>query len=440
MSEFVIVGATVFDGERVLGRVDVHVAGEVIAGVGGARPDGVELVNGEGATLLPGLTDAHTHADGAALRQALTFGVTTELDMTSMPATMIPLRREVAESRELADVRSASVALTPPSGHPHQLRDRRKGPAWPTAAGVLEVPGFVDDRITEGADYIKVMVEDGQVLGSSVPMLAPELLAATVQAAHARGKMVLAHALTLEATSQAVAAGVDGLAHVFVDTAHTPEIVERIAASGAFVVPTLSILASITGQPTGADLARDARVRPRISPELLECLSQTWDTMPAASFDTALATVAALHAAGVDLLAGSDASHLGTPGTAHGASLHDELRLLMRAGLSALQALRAATSLPARRFGLTDRGRVEEGCRADLLLVDGNPTVNIGDTLSIRAVWRQGVRQRLRATISSDSASWACGPSTQPRIPRVATSTSSRSSAATRAGSAARSR
>jgi imidazolonepropionase-like amidohydrolase len=395
MSEFVIVNATVFDGERVLGKVDVHVAGEVIASVGGSRPDGVELVNGEGATLLPGLADAHTHSDSAALRQALTFGVTTEFDMASMPGTMILLRRKVAESRDLADVRSASVALTPPGGHPHQLRRGQNDPDWPTATRVQEVPGFVDDRITEGADYIKVIVEDGHVLGVSVPTLAPELLAATAQAGHARGKMVLAHALTLEATTQAVAAGVDGLTHLFVDTAHTPGIVERIATSGAFVVPTLSTLASITGQSAGADLARDARVRPKISPEWLESLSQTYDTMPSPNFDTALATVAALHTAGVDLLAGTDAAHLGVPGTAHGASLHDELRLLVRAGLSPVEALRAATSLPARCFGLTDRGRVQEGCRADLLLVDGNPTANIGDTLSIRAVWRQGVRLAL---------------------------------------------
>ena len=56
-------------------------------------------------------------------------------------------------------------------------------------------------------------------------------------------------------------------------------------------------------------------------------------------------------------------------------------------------ALRAATATPARRFGLTDRGRITPGARADLLLVDGDPTTTIADTLSIRAVWRRGVRQ-----------------------------------------------
>jgi imidazolonepropionase-like amidohydrolase len=92
------------------------------------------------------------------------------------------------------------------------------------------------------------------------------------------------------------------------------------------------------------------------------------------------------------VLAGTDAAHLGAPGTAHGASLHDELRLLTVAGWTPASALRAATALPARRFGLADRGRIEPGKRADLLLVDGDPTRTISDTLLIRAVWRQGTR------------------------------------------------
>ena len=79
-------------------------------------------------------------------------------------------------------------------------------------------------------------------------------------------------------------------------------------------------------------------------------------------------------------------------GLAHGASLHHELQLLVAAGLEPIEALCAATSIPARRFGLTDRGRIVLGARADLLLVDGDPITNIADTLSILCVWKQGVR------------------------------------------------
>ena len=396
MTEFVIAGAKVFDGERLLGEIDVHVTGEVIRAVGGSRPGGVEVIDGSGATLLPGLIDAHTHAGADGLRYALAFGITTELDMASVPETIIPLRAQAAECRDMADVRSPSFALTHPDGHPHQLREDLNDRDWPTATTAEEAAAFVDDRIAEGADYLKVIAEDGHVLGASVPSVAPEVLAATVDVGHARGKMVLAHAMTLAATKQVVAAGVDGLTHVFFDTSHTREIIERIAGSGMFVVPTLSVLASITGQSAGRDLACDPRVQAKLPWAWLDNLSRTLHTMPKQNFAAALATVAALHRAGVDVLAGTDAAALSIPGVANGASLHNELRMLVLAvGFSPVEALRAATALPARRFGLTDRGRIRAGLRADLVLVDGDPTVTIGDTLSVRAVWRQGTRLAL---------------------------------------------
>jgi imidazolonepropionase-like amidohydrolase len=130
----------------------------------------------------------------------------------------------------------------------------------------------------------------------------------------------------------------------------------------------------------------------------LENLSGAWATLPTENFEFALATVAALRRAGVDVLAGTDASHLGAPGMAHGASLHDELRLLVTAGFTPTEALRAATAVPARRFALGDRGRITPGLRADLLLVTGDPTTTIGDTLSVQAVWRQGSRLALEPT------------------------------------------
>ena len=97
--------------------------------------------------------------------------------------------------------------------------------------------------------------------------------------------------------------------------------------------------------------------------------------------------VAQLHRNGVRLLAGTDAS---SPGTAHGASLHDELHLLVLAGLSPPAALAAATSVPAAAFGLTDRGGIAPGMRADLVLVHGDPEHDITETRTIGQVWRAG--------------------------------------------------
>ena len=96
-----------------------------------------------------------------------------------------------------------------------------------------------------------------------------------------------------------------------------------------------------------------------------------------------------LAAAGVPLLAGTDAP---APGLTYGASLHRELEHLVNAGLTPAAALAAATSASAKAFRLSDRGRVTPGMRADLLLVDGDPTKQIRDTRNIVAVWKRGVR------------------------------------------------
>ncbi len=76
-----------------------------------------------------------------------------------------------------------------------------------------------------------------------------------------------------------------------------------------------------------------------------------------------------------------------------GASMHLELEMLVDIGLSPVEALQAATSNPARVFGMQDRGRIAEGLLADLLLVEGRPDENIKDTRRLHTVWKAGVAQ-----------------------------------------------
>ena len=170
------------------------------------------------------------------------------------------------------------------------------------------------------------------------------------------------------------------------------QVVAEIASRDVFVIPTLTVANTAFGN-SGASFASDERVSGKLSDELLESLQGSANVYPQGRLEYAFASVAALHAAGVDILAGTDSTEPRPEfgGTAHGASVHHELQLLVAAGLAPVEALRAATSTPARRFGLTDRGRIAVGMRADLLLVDGDPTTTISDTLSTRCVWRCGV-------------------------------------------------
>ena len=401
MATTAITGARVFDGEKTLGVQTVVLDGRKIRQVGGDVPDGAEVVDGRGATLLPGLIDAHVHSAPGSLALALRFGVTTELEMQGMNTR--ENRAHITEDDTVADVRSSGFGITPPGGHPSELMPEGFRPAgnlppvmplMPFSTTPDEAAAFVPQLLARGSDYIKFMVDDGSVEGHpGLPMLDQATLNAGVAEAKKYGALTVAHTLTLDATRMAAEAGVDGLVHVFMDRPHTTEIVDLVAEAGMFVVPCVCLDASMMGI-TGSYLADDPRVARRLDGKWEETLRSSYNRYPQGKLEDVLETVRALAAAGVDVLAGTDASMAETffGGLAHGASLHHELQYLVAAGLTPAQALRAATATTARRFGLGDRGRIAEGLRADLLLVDGDPTVTIGDTLNTRAIWRRGSR------------------------------------------------
>ncbi|MDF2261149.1 amidohydrolase family protein [Streptantibioticus ferralitis] len=396
MSTF-ITNVRLFDGEHVRSEQTVGIEGTKIVSLGQNPPSGAEVVDGRGGTLLPGLIDGHVHTSLDGLRLARVFGVTTELEMQGYWTPQ--QRKEINENDDIADVRSALLALMAKDGHPHELiaeldEHRPGGGGWtpPSVSTPDEAVAHVQAMAAQGADYIKVMIEEGTVMGHpGLPLISTEALKAGVAEAHRLGKKVIAHAMTLAATEQAVEVGVDGLAHLFIDRAHTEEIVTAIADAGIFVTPCLVISSSVMGA-TGQGLADDPRVGPKLPQQWLATLRGTFNKYPDGILNQVLASVAALHSAGVDIIAGTDAS-IPVPahgGVVHGASVHHELQLLVEAGLTPLEALRAATSVPARRFGLDDRGRIAPGARADLVLVDGDPTTRVQDSLSIRAIWRRG--------------------------------------------------
>jgi imidazolonepropionase-like amidohydrolase len=391
-----ITNVRIFDGEEVISERTVLLGNGMIRTIGAPIPSDATIVDGAGATLLPGLIDSHVHTDVAGLRDALAFGVTTELEMQGRWSAK--QRREIAARNDVADLRTSGMGVTTKGGHPTQYMSSSSNLLirylyrFPSVQTPDEARRFVAKQVTRGADYIKIFIEDGSCIGyPGLPVLDDPTLLAAVDAAHQHDKLAIAHVTTAEGAARAIASGVDGLAHLFLD-APTPELTAAIAASGAFVVPTLVTLSSAFGN-SADQLAADPRVRAKLDREWLDSLQRSMNVYPQGDLEGAYASVRALHDAGVDVLAGTDVSEpipiLG--GLAHGASLHLELQFLVAAGFAPVQALRAATSVPARRFRLTDRGRIIPGARADLVLVDGDPTTTIADTLSTRAVWRRGV-------------------------------------------------
>ncbi len=372
----------VFDGTQVIPNASVLVHDGVIIAVENAIPAGqdMEVIEGTHFTLLPGFIDAHTHVYGSALKDALIFGVTTELDMF----TDIHMVREVKQQEasgqadDQADLRSAGTAITAPNGHCTEY-----GIPIPTINGPEEAQAFVDARIAEGSDYIKIIYGDG----GRMPVISQATLKAVVEAAHQRGKLAVVHALVLQAAREAIEAGADGLVHLFVDQSPGANFGQFVAEHGTFIVPTLTVLESVTGTPSGTSLVSDSRFVPYLTRETSTNLINKFPSRSNRNYAVAEETIRQLKAVGVPVLAGTDAPN---PGTAHGVSIHREMELLVMAGLSPLEALMAATSLPARIFGLTDRGRITPGLRADLVLVEGDPTVDITATRAITGIWKRG--------------------------------------------------
>ena len=182
----------VFDGRELHGPTTVVIEGGVV----GDDSAGARIIDAGGATLLPGLIDAHVHLlKEAHLQQLADFGVTTALDMGAWPPSMVDSLRN---RTGMADIRSAGIpATTAGSSHSHL-------PGWPAEEMVDGPAGaaqFVTDRVAEGADYIKLIVD--------TPGPDQQILDALVAASHRHGKLTVAHAASTPALDKALQAGVD---------------------------------------------------------------------------------------------------------------------------------------------------------------------------------------------------------------------------------------
>ncbi|WP_328290685.1 amidohydrolase family protein [Nocardia aurantiaca] len=338
-----------FDGREIGDPTTVVIDGSVI----GVDAAGAEVVDAGGAVLVPGFIDAHVHLDDVeTLDVYAAHGVTTALDMGALSPELVAAQRDRIGT---ASMRSAGLPIVG-SADAHANVPGIDG--IPAVSGPEDAEAAVALRLAGGSDYIKILFE------ATDEGLDPAIMKAVVVAAHAHRVKVVVHATSPEAYATAVDAGVDVLTHVPLGARLSESEIGRMAVEQMVVVPTLT---------------------------MMEGCAESFGV--GAMFAASLQSVGALHTTGVPILAGSDAN--ATPGVpfhpAHGASLHHELELLVRAGLSTVEALNAATMLPARHFGLTDRGTIAPGLRADLVLLDGDPVADIRATRAIRGIWCGGV-------------------------------------------------
>src|SRR6516164_6447328 len=191
----------VFEGERVLEHRNVLLEDGKISRIAGPelKAANAEVVDGQGRTLLPGLFDAHVHLPNPiekASHQSLVLGVTTQLDMFNGGERLKLIKKLQSEDRpDLADMRTAGTGATVPGGHPTEMG----GGPIPTITAPDQAQSFVDARIAEGSDYIKIIHDDGSTWAwatKRVPMLDNATMRAVVEAAHNRGRMAVVHVLS----------------------------------------------------------------------------------------------------------------------------------------------------------------------------------------------------------------------------------------------------
>ena len=350
-SRFALTNVRVFDGHRICEPSTVIINGAKI----GTDATGAIAIDCEGGVLLPGLIDCHLHFRRSEnLEQLCRWGVTTALDMGSWPLELRKSLRQQAVDQDLPEVWTAGIIATAPGSSHSRI------PGLPQEALLTspeEAAQFVANRVSEGSDYIKIIVD--------VPGPSQALLNSLVTAAHEHGKLTVAHATSITAYAMAQEAKIDILTHAPLDEALNSSAITQMASEKRVVIPTLLMMQGLAraGQQHGHNH----------------------------SYSNAHDTVSALHSAKIPIFAGTDGNSGPESPVPHGEGMHGELELLVGAGLSTVEALRAATVEPANYFGMHDRGVIEPGCRADLLLIADDPIQDIRATRSIRRVWCRGV-------------------------------------------------
>ncbi|MDP2308947.1 MAG: amidohydrolase family protein [Pseudomonadota bacterium] len=399
---WVIEGVTVVDADGARADRAVIVAdGRIfdVRAAGALWPDDVEVREGGGRWLVPGLVDAHVHLGyagavglvgdtlGANLAGQLYWGVTQVVDVGG-PTVLFSLRDRV----EAGDVRGPRVLATGPmlttvGSHPCE-----DAPAPDQC--VFVTPDDAEDAaetlVASGADALKVALADASFTRWPTPRLEVE----AVRAAAAAGLPVYAHVDEDDDVVDAIAAGVTILAHPpFAGPMGADALLATTEAAALHTTVSAfagvgDLLAGVT-DPDDPDLLLTDAVRAdwRAVQDGDTSLLEGWPEASEGWADHARANLSAAHAAGATILPGSDAGYYFVP---HGAGLHQELAELEALGWSPLDALAAATSGARTVLGI-EGGWVRTGEPADLVLLTEDPTASVAALAAIEAVIVRGV-------------------------------------------------
>lgn len=224
-----------------------------------------------------------------------------------------------------------------------------------------------------------------------------DVQAAVVKAAHDRGMIAVGHAFSYAGAMALLHAGADGLTHMFLDEPSDDDFVRVMKSQGAHCSPTLALCASHTGEAEDLQrqfVAESFAQRMLFDKWPLKLAALAASQHPRACVQHAYNSLRKLYEARVAILVGTDAAG-GEFGVQYGLGVHMEMYLLShKVGMEPVDVMKSATSMSADRFGFSDRGRLDAGLLADMVLLEGDIRLCLSDAsclcLPVKAVWRGG--------------------------------------------------
>lgn len=403
-----------FDGRAVIEDARLVIVDGVVTAVGPkaevAAPDGATVTDLGDRFVMPGLIAAHSHVGmvngveqggrfytretvASDLAQFQRYGVVAVNALGMNASVFHELRTEWRDGTHGgADLYGAGPGVGVVGGAPPQSMN-----PLPEQVGRPETPeqarALVDAQAAAGIDMVKVWVDD---LNDSAPKMTPEVYQAAIAQAHVHGLTAAAHIHDLADAKGVVWAGVDVIGHGVRDMPVDEEFIALMLEHDVWYVPTVNINEAeyiYAEHPEWLDdpffkMALDPALEARFRDEAWRTERLAASERPRTAVRTNIDNLRRLHAAGVKIALGTDSG--ATPLRIPGFAEHLELGHLVEAGMTPTEALRVATSNSAAMLGLTDRGCLTVGCRADLVVLTADPTTDIANSRTIKAVWRNG--------------------------------------------------
>jgi imidazolonepropionase-like amidohydrolase len=398
-----LVGGTLIDGtgrELVPDSVVVIEKGRIVDAGPKSRvkiPGGAQKIDARGKTIIPGLWDMHAHFEQVEWGPIyLAAGATTVRDCGNEFEFITAVRDAVANGRGLGP-RLLAAGIVDGTG-PLALGVARvdtpeEAKMWTDkyhAAGFQQMKIYSSVKLEE----VKDVAEEAHRLGMTVTGHVPEGLNAyqVIEAGQDQINHVPYIADVMIPPLPENASRLDRTKAVADIDLNSPEAHKAIAflvQHGTVLDPTLSIFEFLTASTAKPPVSIEPGVA-KVAPELQAILAEAGPPSPYAdlqekAFQKDVAIVGALHRAGVPIVAGTDQ-------TVPGYSLYREIELYVQAGFTPMEAIQAATIVPARVMGLDkELGTVEAGKRADIIILDGNPLESIHNIRRVELVITNGV-------------------------------------------------